>query len=132
MEDAIDGFEDLGNGKRCSKLASKALVFMIKGCCSDWKYIISLYAMSNAATGPQLYNMLLENIDTATEIGLDVSGIVCDQGTSNQRLHSIIFGNIQNVSFIYKDKEIVFPWDYPHLIKSFRNNLFTEGYTVNN
>lgn len=47
--DVIDGFEDLGNGNRRGNIARKALIFMLKACCSNWKHIMSFYAFSSGA-----------------------------------------------------------------------------------
>ena len=45
--DRIDGVVDLSQGKRTMEVASKALVFMLKGVFSSWKYVISYYATSS-------------------------------------------------------------------------------------
>ncbi|XP_061392927.1 uncharacterized protein LOC133328373 [Musca vetustissima] len=128
-DDVVDGYQDFGGGCRNGAIASKALVFMVKGCCSNWKYIMSFYASSNAVHADQLKSLLLENIDAATDIGLIVRGIVCDQGSSNLRLNREICTESDHF-FIYKDAKIVFLWDFPHLFKSLRINLFSKGFKV--
>lgn len=56
---------------------------MQKVCPSNWKHIMSFYDLSGGAT-------LNRNIDAAEEIGLNVRGLVCDQGPVKMKFHSFL------------------------------------------
>ncbi|XP_058976182.1 uncharacterized protein LOC131801430 [Musca domestica] len=57
-EDVVDGFEDFGKDRRSKEMARRCLFFMIKGICSDWKFIISFYPVSKNTTKAVLHNVL--------------------------------------------------------------------------
>lgn len=45
-EDVIEGFQEMGDGKRYNILANKCRFFMLKSICGNWKYVLSYYALA--------------------------------------------------------------------------------------
>lgn len=127
-DDVIDGFVDHGDGKRSFSIASKCLFFMIKGTCSNWKYILSYYPVSKDTTKIELKKLLFENIAMAEELGLTVKSLICDQGGPNIGLYNMLGTSFKKPYFMHNNKRIVCLFDYCHLLKNLRNNLFKHGY----
>ena len=67
--DIVDGFEDFGD-VRTSKVASEALVFMVKGLCRKWKQPLCYYLSAGPTQSERLKELLLNVIDKLSEIGL--------------------------------------------------------------
>jgi hypothetical protein len=85
----------------------------------------------NATPAEIIHSQLIEFIlPKLFEIGLKVRLMVCDMGTSNQKLFSKILQiNSEKPFFLFEDKFKIFvSYDYCHLIKSVRNNL--ENYNI--
>ncbi|XP_058974994.1 uncharacterized protein LOC131801046 [Musca domestica] len=127
-EDVVDGFEDFGKNRRSKEMARRCLFFMIKGICSDWKFIISFYPVSKNTTKAVMHNVLCENLQVIQDIGLDVRSIVCDQGATNIGLYSFLTTSKYEPYFFFNGHKIYCMYDYCNLIKSIRNNLITHGY----
>ncbi|XP_037944377.1 uncharacterized protein LOC119677180 [Teleopsis dalmanni] len=53
--DQIDGFVDFGYDRRFPEEANKCLTLMIKGICSNWKYILAYYLTKEGATGKKVF-----------------------------------------------------------------------------
>ena len=69
-----------------SEIATHALVFMIADIAQRWKQTIDYYFTGNATDGSQYTPLLLNYINKAHEIGLNVHGIVSDMGSTNQSM----------------------------------------------
>ncbi|XP_063215855.1 uncharacterized protein LOC134527262 [Bacillus rossius redtenbacheri] len=121
--DIIEGFEDMGAGKRSNKFAKQALVFMVRGMFHKWKLPISYFLTSSSVKCDVLKELIIEHITLLQEAGLIVRAIVCDQGPNNRaalRQLGVAEGNRYiNVN----GKKIHIVYDVPHLVKSARNNL---------
>lgn len=79
----VEGLQDFG----CSKdpfVADHALVFMLRGINSNWKQPFSYYLVRSATKGPQLKNLIVDNIRIIHDkTKFKVVGSISDQGTAN-------------------------------------------------
>ncbi|KAF0721506.1 Transposable element P transposase, partial [Aphis craccivora] len=87
--DMIKSFEDKGPLGRSSKYAKHALVIMIRGLYKNWKC-------------PLCYFL------TCNDIGLLPTALVCDQGTQNRKLFSLLGGTetapkLKSTTILFKD-----------------------------
>ena len=57
------------------------------------------------------------------DIGLYVKCVVCDQGSSNQKLVKLLNVTIDKPYFVKNENKVFVFYDPPHLLKSVRNNL---------
>lgn len=83
-----------------------------------------------AAKGLVLKNLLLEAISRVFEFGGIVKGVVCDQGTTNRSMFSLLGVSPSNPYFDFEGQRIYFFYDAPHLMKSLRNNFLKYNFNV--
>ncbi|XP_067636093.1 uncharacterized protein [Eurosta solidaginis] len=122
--DLIDGFEDIGGGRRTLQLGSKFLFFMIKGITSNRKYVFSYYITDGSMDAKTLNFILRDNLSNLTDIGLNVKSIVCDQAGINRSLYGSYLGiQISKPYFMHNNTKVYAFYDYCHLIKSIRNTM---------
>lgn len=131
----IEGFEDLGSGQRSSNVADKALVFMLRGLFSNWKFPVAFYFARGGMKTFVLKNIVKEIIITVFETGFCVRATVSDQGSANvaaikslttdTRAELLQNCNIDPNNLFYKvNNNIIYHiFDVPHLLKCFRNNF---------
>lgn len=87
--DMVTGYENFGSGNsQCNrnKLATHALVFMIRGLYKHWKQAIGYFFSADSTPASVLKQLMFQAIDYSTEAGLKVVALVCDQTSINQRL----------------------------------------------
>lgn len=130
--DLIEGFQDLGSLGRNSKLAKHALVIMVRGLYTNWKFPLCYFLSNNGVKGDDLLVLLKDCIKNILDVGLLPSAIVCDQGAQNRRLYSLLKGTESNPCTEIHDQKLVLIYDIPHLVKSLRNNLLTGDIEINN
>ena len=53
----IEGFEDLGSHGRTSRIANRALVFMLRGLYKKWKESVAYYLIHGSIKGEMLVNL---------------------------------------------------------------------------
>lgn len=82
-EDSIDGFVDMGK-IRHKKICDHALVFMIRGVCSNWKQQIAYYFVEGTVTPLELKSIIKDIVNAVVGIGLTPMTLICDQGTTFQ------------------------------------------------
>ena len=134
QNDCMEGIEDLGPilGKH-RYFASSATVFMARGLRSKWKQPVGYMVTDASIPAAILKLLILQCIHKLTDIGLQVMGVVCDQGPNNlscMRTHLHV--SADTPYFIVDDQRVYVIWDTPHLIKNTRNNLRNNGYSVGN
>ena len=122
--DTIEGLEDFGNLGRTHSVANQGLVFMVRGIASNWKQPIGFFLSRNATSGETLTILVQECLRKLYSIGLKVKTVICDQGSGNQRMFSLL-GITRDSPFIHMNgrEKVYFLYDPPHLLKSIRNNL---------
>lgn len=121
--DTIVGFSDFGNGQRSSEIAKEVTVFMVRSLCGDWKCVISYFASKNAIRGSDLKDLILQNIEIASSIGLNVRCVISDQGKNNICAFKELNVTPEKPYFHHIDKKVYVLYDPCHLIKSVRNSL---------
>lgn len=130
--DIIEGYEDLGNLGRTDKIGSHALVIMIRGLYVNWKLPFSYFFTGNGIKGDNLVIILNECVKKLLDFGLLPSAVVCDQGSQNRRMFSLLGGTISNPSVTINGQKLILIYDMPHLIKSLRNNLLDGNIQIDN
>lgn len=129
--DEIEGFEDLGQLGRTDKFASHALVFMIRGLYKNWKFPFGYFFTGTGVKGDNLVPIVENCVQNLIDLNLFPTSIICDQGTQNRRMFSILGGTENNPSTMIRGKKLFLIYDMPHLIKSIRNNLLTGDFEIN-
>ncbi|XP_026819549.1 uncharacterized protein LOC113558273 [Rhopalosiphum maidis] len=121
--DIIEGYEDLGTLGRTNKIGSYALVIMIRCLYVNWKFPLCYFFTGNGIKGDNLTNILKECVIKLLELGLVPSAVVCDQGSQNRRMFSLLGATHNNPSVDINGQKLFLIYDMPHMIKSLRNNL---------
>lgn len=130
--DEIEGFEDLGDMGRTEKLGSHALVIMVRGLYKNWKLPLSYFFTGSGVKGDTLVEIVKNCVKKIVDIGLLPTCIVCDQGTQNRRMFSLLGASQNNPSTEICGKKLFLIYDMPHLIKSLRNNLLSGDFKIGN
>lgn len=112
--DQINGFEELHNDRRTSKLASELLVFMVQGIYRKWKQPVAYFFVNSPARKDMITEILSDLLKELTLSGLNVMAIICDQETIHQQLVKDCEGHFNGIPMLF---------DVPHLFKSLRNSL---------
>ena len=125
--DVIEGYCGENN-----RLASHALVFMVRGIVDKWKQSVGYFLSSGPMSGTEIKKILLDCIARLDMIGLTAMAVIGDQGSNNQNLFSTILkATPDHPYFMYNDRKVFTIYDPPHLLKNIRNNLKNHGYVVN-
>lgn len=140
FKDRIDGFVDYGNGKREPTRGKTICVFMIRGLCCNFKYILNYVVSSTSCPVLELKEQIFKCLDVCAKLGISVRALTCDQGSTNRSLFSKLGhkgeqGSIQNTNnnwFVYEGKKIYLCFDVPHLVKSIRTNLISSDFCLSN
>jgi len=115
----IVGYTDDG------KLATHALVFMVRGLRTKWKQAIAFFFTHNTVAASQLAELITTCIAKVAGIGLSVRCIVCDQGATNvaaiKKLGFLCESPYLSTDVVTNKVYVVF--DVPHIVKNVRNNL---------
>jgi len=80
----------LGSIGRTQKLGSHALVIMVRGLIKNWKFPFSYYFTGSGVKGDDLVKIVKDSVEKMLHVGLLPSCIVCDQGTQNRRMFSLL------------------------------------------
>jgi len=130
--DIIEGYEDLGTLGRTNKIGSYALVIMIRCLYVNWKFPLCYFFTGNGIKGDNLTNILKECVIKLLELGLVPSAVVCDQGSQNRRMFSLLGATHNNPSVDINGQKLFLIYDMPHMIKSLRNNLLDGNIKIEN
>lgn len=87
--DWVSGYECFDiNNNTSNKLATNALVFMIRGLSKSWKQPIGYFFSSHSTPASMLKKLLFQAFEKILQADLKLVAIVCDQAPNNQRLYS--------------------------------------------
>lgn len=115
-DDIIYGFTDFGEYGRTNNIASKVMVFSLRGLNRNWKQTIVYYVGS--PNGEVLSKMLVTIITGIIKCGLNVVATSCDQGASNisayKKLTPPMILEVKPYVEI-ENHRIFLLFDYPHL-----------------
>ena len=110
--------------------ATHGLVFMLSGLTSRWKQVAAYFLTGNKTDGSIFKQIVLEIIDKATKIGLHVSAVTSDMGSSNRAMWSsfgLVTNRKSNITTIPhpsdSSRHLHFLADVPHVIKNLRSAL---------
>jgi hypothetical protein len=129
--DMIEGFEDKGPLGRSSKYAKHVLVIMVRGLYTNWKFPLCYFLTCNGITGNELNIIIKSCIKKILDIGLLPTALVCDQGTQNRKLFSLLGGTENCPKTEIYGQTLFLIYDIPHLFKSIRNNLLNGNIKIN-
>lgn len=129
-KDNIVGFEETMNRKN-NNLATSALVVMVRGIASSWKQPIAYFFYKSTAVPSEIKDILYEIVIRLNDAGLNVLGVVSDQGPNFQKLvRNCLKLTEINSSFYVNGKKLLYFFDFPHLLKSTRNNFFKHTFLL--
>jgi len=121
---SIDGFVDLGMGRRTSQIADHAFNLQVQGLRRHYKQPFGHVFTHGAIKQLDLCRLLVEAIGALQSTGLIVLASVCDQGSTFvpalKRLIALT-GERDN-SFKVNGQTIIVIFDVPHLGKCLRTN----------
>jgi len=105
---------------------------MVRGLYSNWKFPLCYFLTNNGVKGNDLCILIKSSIKEIVDIGLLPTTLVCDQGTQNQKLFSLLGGTDSNPTTKIPNQKLHLIYDIPHLFKSIRNNLLNGDIQINN
>lgn len=141
-KDRVIGYQDFGDDMpyltNTPKVASKALVFMVRGLNRDWKQPFAYYFSEKGISSEDLAVLIPKIINAVNSTGLKVRGVVMDQASTNSSALNILITGSKtiekhNYPYFFVGEEIknkvyvVFDW--PHMVKCFRNNWLGNFFT---
>lgn len=106
-KDKIIGVVD--NGITRKNVTSKSvLVCMARGIAHNWRYVLGYWFLGGSETASNMHKIVMSSIDKASEAGLLIKAVVCDQGPCNQGLARNLGVSTMRTYFKYKDQNIYF------------------------
>lgn len=122
--DMVEGFVDLGHLGREPKEATKVLVFVLRGLGSvRWKQTVSFYFTDSHLESQKLRDIVLLNIRKVLAIGFNLLGVASDGDGKNRKLSRDLGCTTERPFFKLDEKELVYLFDTPHILKNIRNAL---------
>ncbi|KAH9629123.1 hypothetical protein HF086_008572 [Spodoptera exigua] len=140
-KDEIRGFKDLGS-QTFLNYADHALVFMLRGLCSNWKQPICYYFCEGTTSAIEVKRIVQEVVAKVAISGLVPIALVCDQGTTfrsalkglredtEQRRN--VKGEHNDGTIEVSGQRLSVIFDPPHLLKGLRNNFLNKNLIFNN
>ena len=122
-DDKIIGLEDFGNGVRSKKIATSALVLLIRSISGNWKQPIGHALVNGSCPTDFLDGLIREAIEKLDAIGLRVLVVMSDMGSNFHSLALRLGITPEKPWFTHNNKVYFLMFDPPHLIKCIRNNL---------
>lgn len=127
----VEGFVDLGHLGRQNLVGTHVLVFMARGLIDNWKQPLAFFVVNNSA-GKTNVNIFLDKVlEASFGAGLNVRAVVSDQGSGFQSVCHSKQVTVENPHFKHGNRKVFFIFDFPHLIKSVRNNLIEKSLWFN-
>jgi hypothetical protein len=131
FKDCIEGVQKIGSLPIDKfRIANQAMVFMVRGLNTNWKFPVSFHFSASSMTKVNLRAVLNQTLDDLEACGLKVRACISDQGANNVAVQKDL-GSTMDKPYVNRgDKKLYFLNDSPHLIKNIRNNLMKYGYQV--
>lgn len=105
--DEIEGFEGLGTLGRTNLLGSHALVVMVRGLYKNWKFPLCYYFTGSGIKGDNLVTIVKDCVRQILDLDLLPTCKICDQGTQNRRMFTLLGGTEDNPSTIINEKKYI-------------------------
>ena len=131
-DDKIIGLEDFGNGVRSKKIATSALVLLIRSISGNWKQPIGHVLVNGSCPTDFLDGLIREAIEKLDAIGLRVLVVMSDMGSNFHSLALHLGITSEKPWFMHNNKVYFLMFDPPHLIKCIRNNLIKYTFRFGN
>ncbi|CAI6368536.1 unnamed protein product [Macrosiphum euphorbiae] len=130
-KDEIIGFLNTGFIKSCD-VTKSVMVIMISGLHSSWKQPIGYFFVATTCTGYDLQNIIFQTVQKLSNISFNVVVMISDLGSNFKHFADQQGITPQTPYFNVGDKEIVYMFDPPHLLKATRNNFFNYRFNSQN
>ena len=122
--DQIIGYDTCSKSPS-TKIATHALVFMVRGIAKEWKQVFGIFFSTDTASSAELNYLVCDAVATLQNCEMNPQCIICDMGSSNQRLFSSELGITEDKPYFFvNEKKIFAMFDPPHLLKCLRNNFY--------
>ncbi|KAE9524036.1 hypothetical protein AGLY_015683 [Aphis glycines] len=122
-------YEDLGPLGRSNKLASQAMVFLVRGLYASWKLPISYFFTSTSVKHVDLSILLIDAIEKLLNCGFIVTAMIRDQGKNNVVALVKDLKMTKEKPFVeLKGQKIYSFFDVPHIYKNLRNNFKSNNF----
>lgn len=105
---------------------------MVRGLYTNWKFPLCHFLTTNGVKGNDLDTLLQHSIKEILNIGLLPTALICDQGSQNRKLFSLLGGTETNPTTEIHGKKLYLIYDIPHIFKSTRNNLLNGDIQIKN
>ena len=115
-KDQIIGLEDFSL-YRTNKVATSALVLLIRSISGNWKQPIGYYLVNGGCPRDILETIIKDAIDKVESIGLNVVVVLSDMGSNFYSLALHLNVTPEKPWFLHKNKKYLLMFDPPHLIK---------------
>ncbi|KAF0710657.1 Transposable element P transposase [Aphis craccivora] len=97
----------------------------------DIKFPLSYFFTGTSIKGDNFVTIIKDCKNEILELSLVPTCIICDQGSQNRRMYTLLRGNEDQPSTTICGQKIFLIYDMPHLIKSVRNNLLNGNFVMN-
>jgi len=74
--DMVEGFEDLGHKGRTNKLATQAMVFVVRGLYSNWKLPLAYFLSGSSMSSLILKDLIVDVIEKCADLGFNIVALV--------------------------------------------------------
>lgn len=108
-------FEDLGHKGRTNKLATQAMVFIVRGLYSNWKLPLAYFLTGSSMSSLILKDLIVDVIEKCFELGFNIVALVCDQGSNNYSALKHLGCCKEKPLIEIKGKTIFSIFDVPHI-----------------
>ncbi|GFN92684.1 transposable element p transposase [Plakobranchus ocellatus] len=129
-QDLVEGFEIFGHFERTNTSSNSAPVFMVRGLLSKWKQPLAYILSKGPVKTNTLLSLIKETLQKLVELGLQPKVIICDQASNNRALFNRLGISMNRPFFDYDSFRVYGMFDFPHLINSILNNLYSNGFCV--
>jgi len=130
-KDEIIGFNETNNRKTYDP-AKFVLVLLVQGINFNWKQPIAYFFISNSCTGFDLQDIILTSIFKLENIKINVKAFVSDMGSNFIGLSNKLQVSPERPYFEINNKNIVYIFDPPHLLKATRNMFYQHNFKYDN
>lgn len=130
-KDLIVGFHQ-GYGIQTFDQANSALTFMARGISNNWKQPVAFFFVHNSCQVIYLTQIVPAIISKLKVAGLNVLGVISDQGSNFLKYSKKLGVTPQKPFFFVNGEKVYYFFDTPHLLKSTRNNLLKHNFQLDN
>lgn len=128
--DSVVGLAENEKNEKIFKPALSACLLMLRGIYSRWKQPVAYYLPHTTCPGTSLKNIIFETVEKVSSTGLNICVLTTDMGSNNIQLSNLLNVSPDMPHFYVNDKQIMFMFDIPHIIKAIRNMLLKYDFVV--